>query len=168
MERVFFIPVVVEVCGCRHLGLAADPPEPLISSGLDRDSSIRRPRAHVGNARICVVRSTFGGSAAAAAAAARSRKKRPHCLTFQLLPSHINEMQTSIPSHCARFQPNVLPVWLKPATIVSVPAVRHHSCRLSSERVNYVWVQTFGYSCLRLGDEVFFSTDPVNGCEANL
>lgn len=122
------------------------------------------PRARVLNARICVVRSTFGGSAAAA----RSRKKRPHCLTFQLLPSHINEMQTSIPSHCARFQPNVLPVWLKPATIVSVPAVRHHSCRLSSERVNYVWVQTFGYSCLRLGDEVFFSTDPVNGCEANL
>lgn len=36
MERVFFIPVVVEVCGCRHLGLVADPPELLIGSAASR------------------------------------------------------------------------------------------------------------------------------------
>lgn len=127
MERVFFIPVVVEVCGCRHLGLVANPPELLISSASSR--LIHPPPAGSDAALVyemhrsaffCFV---FSDLFLQEEGLSRSRKKRPHCLPFQFSQSQINEIQTSIRSHCARLQQNVLPVWLKPATIVSVPAV---------------------------------------------
>lgn len=65
MERVFFIPAVVEVCGCRHLGFGGPSSGAVNQLGLvaTHPSAARGlgGRARVGDASACVLESTFGG-----------------------------------------------------------------------------------------------------------
>lgn len=163
MERVFFIPVVVEVCGCRHLGLVANPPELLISSASSR--LIHPPPAGSRAALLSEMhRSVFSDLPALCVQVWGASAS----LDVSVLQSRIHETQASHPKSLRSLTTKCFACVAQTSHNSVSTSSRYHSSRPSSERVNYVWVQTFGDSCLRLGDEVFFSTDPVNGCEANV